>query len=1121
MTAVHPGRPPLTRSDMAPLPLERLVEVLGKPVSDEQAAVVTAPLEAGVVVAGAGSGKTATMVARVVWLVGSGLVAPDQVLGLTFTTKAADELAVRMRQGLRSLRAAGLLPPAASLEPGAAEGGDLEPTVSTYHAYAARLVRDHALRLGREPGARLVTPATSWQLAARAVGSYDGPMDDVEWAESTVVHAVLALAGDLAEHLVTPASVREVGERLRETAAGTRRLLAPARKALACQAAREQLLPVVERYAALKRERELLDFGDVVALAAELTRTCPEVGEVERAASRVVLLDEYQDTGAAQEVLLSHLFGDGHPVTAVGDPCQSIYGWRGASAGTLRRFPSSFGAARQAPRSLSTTYRSGGRLLRLANLVSDELRSEGVPVPRLRAAPGREHDGEVRCALLPDVDTEACWVAAEVVAALAALPLPGSPGRPGKAGAVEPPYWSRAAVLCRKRSMFPRLRAAFDALEVPVEVVGLGGLLTVPEVADLRATLQVLDDPTADAALLRLLTGPRWRIGPRDLAALGRRARQLVRAATAVPEDRVEAVVLGVDESQVGSLVDALDDLPPAPAGSSSAGRGDPLSVEGRRRLETLRDELRALRRRVDQPLPDLVADVERTMGLDVEVSARPGSTDPAAARADLDAFADAAARFAGDTAQDGTGEAVLSAFLAHLSAAEDEEHGLDTGAVSGADTVKLMTVHAAKGLEWPVVAVPGLARSTSGGAAVFPAKPATSTSWTANARLLPFPLRGDRSELPPLAGLEPEDLKTHQEANAARDAREERRLAYVAFTRAEQLLLCSGYHWGEGSTVVGPSVFLEQAREACLEGAGEVVVWHDEPAQDNPVVGAGRTAPWPAPDAPAGPGVQAAARRVRELLAQPTSVAPGSAADGSPVEPALSPEAQAQVDRWDDDLRRLAEEADRRRSRRTSAVLPPTVSVTGLVELQRDPVALARALLRPLPRRPSPVTRRGTAFHAWLETTVFGQPQLLEPEDLPGAADDGAGLDEDLQALQAAFRASDWWGRIPAEIEVPFEMDVEGLLVRGRIDAVFADGDGGWDVVDWKTGRLPTGAEADAAAVQLAAYRLAWHALSGAPLERIRAAFVHVRSGTTTRPADLLDADGLRALVRTVEPAP
>jgi DNA helicase II / ATP-dependent DNA helicase PcrA len=1070
------------------LTLERLAEVLDRPVSDEQAAVVTAPLAAGVVIAGAGSGKTATMVARVVWLVGSGQVQPDQVLGLTFTTKAADELATRVRAGLRQLRRHGLLPPA----PGAPGEVDLEPTVSTYHAFAARLVRDHALRLGREPASRLVTPATSWQLAARAVGSYDGPMDAVEWAESTVVQAVLALAGDLAEHLVEPAAVRAVGDRLRAAADRIPTLPAAARKVLACQQTREQLLPLVERYTALKRERELLDFGDVVALAAQLARDCPAVGDLERAAFRVVLLDEYQDTGAAQEVLLSHLFGGasgtGHPVTAVGDPCQSIYGWRGASAGTLRRFPSAFGATGSTPRTLSTTYRSGGRVLRLANLVSDELRSEGVPVPRLRAAPGRDDDGLVRVALLADVDSEAAWVAEQVHTAVDALPAATTTG-----------HWSRAAVLCRKRSMFARLRAAFEQRGVPVEVVGLGGLLTVPEVADLRATLQVLDDPTADAALLRLLTGPRWRLGPRDLAALGRRARGLVRGSSPAPDDPVEAVVLGVDEAQAGSLVDALDDLPPA-------GPHDTLSAEGRRRLEALRDELRALRRRADQPLPDLVADVERTLGLDVEVSTRPGAADPAAARADLDAFADAAARFAGDAAQDGSGEAVLSAFLAHLSAAEDEENGLDPGVVGGADTVKLMTVHAAKGLEWPVVAVPGLARSVTGGAAVFPAKPASSTSWTANARLLPFPLRGDRSELPELAGLDKREIEAHLAAGAVRDALEERRLAYVAVTRAERLLLCSGYHWGEGSTVVGPSVLLTEARQACLAGAGEVDVWVEQAPEQNPVVGAGRSAAWPAPEPPAGPGVRSAAARVRELLATGVPDAPLG----------LGEEAAATVARWDDDLRRLAEEARRRTARRTSALLPQVLPVTDLVALRRDPHALAASVRRPVPQRPSPVSRRGTAFHAWLEGAVFGQPQLLDPDDLPGAADDGAVVDDDLTALQQAFLATAWATRLPAEIEVPFEMDVEGVLVRGRMDAVFAD-DGGWDVVDWKTGHRPAGVEAEAAAVQLAVYRLAWHHLSGVPVEAVRAGFVYVRTGETVRPADLLDEDGLRALVRGV----
>ncbi len=1068
---------------MKGLSQERLEQILSRPVSPAQWEVVQGELGARVVVAGAGSGKTATMVARVVWLVGSGHIAPDAVLGLTFTTKAADELAGRVRVGLRALRAAGLLPD---------ELADLEPTISTYHSYAARLVRDHALRIGREPTARLVTPATSWQLAARAVGSYDGDMTAVSWAESTVVKAVLQLAGDLAEHLREASDIRRTGEWLRAAEAAAEKLTKPAREVLACHAAREQLLPVVARYTQLKRDRELLDFGDVVALAATLARDHAVVRELERSTYQVVLLDEYQDTGAAQEVLLSSLFGDGHAVTAVGDPCQSIYGWRGASPGTLRRFPDSFRAATRIPMSLPTTYRSGGRILLLANAVSVDLRQEGVPVEELAAAPGREDDGQVRCALLTDVDAEAEWVAREVRAAVLARDRLAD-GR----------WWAQAAVLCRKRSMFPRLRSALEALDVPVEVVGLGGLLDVPEVADVVATLRVLDDPTADAALLRLLTGPRWRLGPRDLAVLGARARALVRGTTAVPDDPVDAVVLGVDETAVGSLVDALDDLPPSG-----------LSLAGRRRLEVLRDELRALRRRTDQPLPDLVADVERTLGLDIEVSARVGAQDPAAARADLDAFLDAAAGFAGDAAQDGGGEAVLSAFLAFLAAAEDEEHGLDVGAPSAADTVKLMTVHAAKGLEWPVVAVPGLssgARST-----VFPAKPQGSTSWTGNARLLPFPLRGDADDLPGLRGLEPEHLKEHKAANERRDAREEQRLAYVAFTRAESVLLCSGYHWGEGKTALGASGLLLAARAACEAGAGEVQDWCEEPPVDNPITAVVQSFAWPAASPPVGPGMQAAADRVRALLADPELV------DGPAIGPdvGLDPAAAELVAGWDDDLLRLAAEAARRRRGRRAAVLPGHLSVTDLVELRRDPAALAHSLLRPVPRRPSPVTRRGTAFHAWLEQQVFGQAQLLDPEELPGSADDGALVDERLSELQDAFRASSWWGLTPLEIEVPFETDLDGVVLRGRMDAVYrVAGPGGPqdEVVDWKTGARPTGAAAEAAAVQLAAYRLAWHRLSGTPLDRVTAAFHYVASGVTVRPADVLDEAGLRALLLAV----
>jgi DNA helicase-2/ATP-dependent DNA helicase PcrA len=173
------------------------------------------------------------------------------------------------------------------------------------------------------------------------------------------------------------------------------------------------------------------------------------------------------------------------------------------------------------------------------------------------------------------------------------------------------------------------------------------------------------------------------------------------------------------------------------------------------------------------------------------------------------------------------------------------------------------------------------------------------------------------------------------------------------------------------------------------------------------------------------------------------------------------------------------------------------------------------------MPRRPAPQAARGTTFHQWLEQR-FGQAQLIDADELPGAADDLAALDADpeLAALQAAFESGEWASRWPAEVEVPFEAKAGDRLIRGRIDAVFADAPGGgYDVIDWKTGRQPrSAAEKRAVAVQLAAYRLAWAGLAGVPLDDVRAGFYYVRDDVTVRPADLLDGAGLAALIEDLE---
>jgi DNA helicase-2/ATP-dependent DNA helicase PcrA len=994
-----------------------------------------------------------------------------------------------------------------------------EPIIGTYHAYAGRLVSDHALREGLEPSMRLITPALSWQLAAQIVAAYNGPMDEIGWTPQTVTAAVLQLAGDLAEHLRQPSDVREVGRWLAERQAElTGRVPAAVRKIIASQKAREQLLPLIERYTAAKAAREVLDHGDQVALAARIAHNHPEVGAAERGRYQIVLLDEYQDTSHAQLVLLRSLFGGGHPVTAVGDPCQSIYGWRGASAGNLRRFRTNFPERPGKPSSvrlLSTSFRNAGRVLDTAAVIQAELRAEAPDVPLLVSAPDRGDRGTVSCALLATVGEEADWVAGQA-AALLALPEGTAPdGRPwpdARGAGVRP---SDIAVLCRKRSQFVPLRRAFEERGIPCEVVGLGGLLSVPEVQDVVATLRVLHDASASDALARLLTGPRWRVGARDLVGLGRRARALANGTAgqapegaqspagdqasegdrAAAEDALDEAITDLT-AESGSLVEALDDL------------GDPgaYSETGYARLKALADETRHLRQHIARPLADLIAEVERTLSLDIEVAARPGA-DPAVARADLDAFTDVAATFAGDQP-----EPTLGAFLAYLAAAQQEEFGLEPGRVGESDTVKLLTVHAAKGLQWPAVFVPGLAAGEK--SQVFPSKPRQSTRWTDNPRLIPFSLRGDSGGLPVLRGLDAEQVSAFTEACAARDLAEERRLAYVAATRAAFWLGCSGYWWGEGTAPLGPSVFLGQARTACEAGAGTVGTWAAPPADGagNPLLAATEEAEWPL--TPAGQLFESVWYAGRLVQAKDQSKDPSSRTPHG-----LSASDAELAAAWERDAGLLLAERERQRQRGNGpvpVVLPSKLSVSALVTLARDPDELARQVRRPMPRPPAREARRGTEFHHWLEER-FGQQRLIGDEELFSIADEQE-PGGDLADLRARFEAGEWGGRWPREVEVPFDTQIGDRQVRGRIDAVFGDRDDGYEVVDWKTGRPPRGeAEKHAVAVQLAAYRLAWAALADVPLEKVSAAFYYVRHNQTVRPADLLDAGGLRALINRV----
>jgi DNA helicase-2/ATP-dependent DNA helicase PcrA len=1140
---------------------QSIADALGNPApTAEQRAVIQAPMRPLLVVAGAGSGKTETMASRVVWLVANGHVEPDQILGLTFTRKAATELAERIGRRLRRLRHVGMWTPAPEQDGAEVLGGT--PTVSTYHSYAGRLVREHALRLGVEPESRLLSEAAAWQFAAEVVERHDGPMEDVPFAASSVINALVDLAGEMAEHLLVPADLHSLIDRFEARVAGLPKGASRARalpkvvaEAMTALKARRQVLPLVDGYLELKRSRDALDFADQMALAATLAQRFPDIGSMERQRFRAVLLDEFQDTSEAQLVLLKNLFvADGElvPVTAVGDPNQSIYGWRGASATTLTRFPREFadsgGDAEVLP--LSTSWRNDNAILSAANITSGPLRAKStvdVEVLRPRADAGA---GRVLAARLLTTEAEA-----EHLSAWIAHHWLDPRGRPTGVS---------AAVLCRKRSQFAAVIEALERAGLPVEVVGLGGLLSTPEVTDIVALLWVVQDPTRGDQLMRLLTGPWCRLGAADLEGLavwsktlqhrqaarfqaartplGNRAAgtqlsdQAAGSVTTARPARTQITDQAPDSADRLSIVEALDELPSAGWVGSGGSR---ISQRALRRLHGLREAIRALRSMTGLPLADLAGEAERALGLDIEVLSRPEHT-PTTARAHLDAFADVAANFSGSADRPS-----LGGFLSWLDAAQAQERGLDKGYIEvSTDAVQVLTIHAAKGLEWDVVAVPGLVEGS------FPARSSSTTSfrdgswrmsppadkgWIGGLSGVPYDLRGDRDGLPVLRWRSAPDLhalesevKDFIRAGGDHGIDEERRLAYVAFTRARRELLLTAPVWADPTTPRMTSRFLTELVESPDLGI-RPLAWEPLPEPDgaakpaNPRKSEPVSAIWPA-DLMAGRRTQLS-DAVREVLGAMADLDAAGAIEGaaarlvrpeSPFEGAEGSFEGAGTDGRERELAMLLSERDTAaRPRDIEVRVPRHLSASAVVSLAGDPQAFARDLRRPMPGPPALAARRGTAFHAWVEQH-FARAAFVDLLDLPGSADDDPADDEELPAMKERFLVSEWAQRIPEAIEIAIETTVAGIAIRGRIDAVFPRHGGGFTVVDWKTGVRPSGDKARIRAVQLEAYRLAFARHRGLALDQVDAAFYYAGTGETVFP-ELPDDEQLATVLGSI----
>jgi DNA helicase-2/ATP-dependent DNA helicase PcrA len=400
---------------------------------------------------------------------------------------------------------------------------------------------------------------------------------------------------------------------------------------------------------------------------------------------------------------------------------------------------------------------------------------------------------------------------------------------------------------------------------------------------------------------------------------------------------------------------------------------------------------------------------------------------------------------------------------------------------------VQILTVHMSKGAEWDVVAVPGLAEGT------FPGiNKSDPDNWITNEKHIPFHLRGDRAELPHFLF---NGATKNSEAKKAIDAygkicnatkvREEIRLGYVAFTRARTHLIATTSWWRDGADWVAPSSIFEQVA-LVAQSSGVILNNASQPEDDakNPKLENPETGIWPRD--PLG-------EKRAEFDNKVKAVQSAAAIDLSKFS-----DTDLEVTSWVDDAKALINEVNRARSGGLEIALPLRLSTSTLVALHKDPVELALNIRRPMPRPQDEYSRRGTAFHLWIERH-FMAATLFDDDDLDFL--DPLEPDQTLDDLKAKWLASEWAMRIPVAVEVPFEAVIGPVLVRGRIDAVY-EIDGRYEVIDWKTGSTKLG---PSSAVQLAVYRLAWAKLKGIDPAQVSAAFHYVPSGQTDRSADLL----------------
>jgi len=985
--------------------------------TDEQRKIINYPLHHVRVAAGAGTGKTTTIVERVGRFVADG-VRPTRALGITFTVKAADELRSKLADRI-----------------GSTEGGE-EVEVSTYHGFASSILDEFGAYVGYDPGALLLDDGHRAELGRIVLRDTATNLDLTSMKER--VADLLLLDDGLARHLRSPSELAE---------------LAPQGASDDPDSVwfkRMDLIAVVVAYRAKKESLHLIEFSDLISKAVSLVTDHPAVITELAARYDVVLLDEYQDTDPAQRRLLTSIFaptisggqGLAGSVTAVGDTDQTIYEWRGASLDNFSAFPFHFARADAKPTEtlpLSLNRRSDRRILDLANIIRETLPT--LPESEPLTAMDQALDGSVRAGWFLSERDEAWWIAADIVAT-------HEEGTP----------WSDIAILVRKRAWIPLLVAALNEHDIPTSVSDPGTLLAVPEVADVLAWLRIVSDPDEENALLRILMGGQYRLGIADLNALRIHAKNLD-----------SATIMGgiVDRENISSL-----------------------QAQARTALDRFADvHLELVQFAQANTVANTINTVISTIGFWDEAAAlRQGEA--TTARLNIARFLGVAQRW-----RPIEGQPTVRRFLRYIDALNESgrDEALTPPIRSVADAVELTTIHGAKGLEWDSVYLPGHQVGD------FPMTTRRFDDPDTRATDVPYELRLDAESLGEFAAATGEDRK---DLLRTRDYHSEYRLAYVAVTRAKHSLILSGHAWQDSvANPKMPSEFLLMARDL---GGASVVEWVENPGSKPALLTFDNEAVEPDPLFQGGVGAALRAAIAGDGYIEATF-------------PELTDAVADRVGQLELEI------ADLGVPRVASPPRPFSTSVTNLVALAECPLKFKWIHYDKLPRRPTAAAVHGTQFHRKVELHNLGVIALDDAS--AGAYDavegvDSAGLDADTAADRTQPPHADPWtvfkdSRFAATMarfaEVPFEVAAGSGSVRGKIDAIYEDDEGAWEIVDYKSGRPNT---TDARRVQLEAYAVAADegAFSSTTPTRIRVSFAYFGGGELTEVTEDVDDEWLAA---------